>query len=156
MVRIPIGGIVVEQETDFTVESTVDGGYTVVAVHGDVDLDTAPRLEEALCSAADGAHGLIVDLSATSFFDSSGIHALLRAGSQAGSQGTRLFLVCGPAGITRKVLEITGVEGLYTLCGTLVDAKHLAAQVAPPAPELPVREGGLLASLRRRPASEPL
>jgi anti-sigma B factor antagonist len=148
-------GIVGGQNAEFEVETTVDGGVTVVAVRGEVDLDTASRLEEALRTAGDDAPGLIVDLSATSFFDSTGIHALLRAGSRAGAQGVRLFLVCSPAGIPRRVLEITGVERLYAVCDTLDDAKQLAAEAATPSSER-VLANGFLPSLRRRPVSEPL
>lgn len=144
-----------EQDAEFAVETTVDGGATVVAVRGEVDLDTAPRLEEALSRAGDSTRCLIVDLSSTSFFDSSGIHALLRGGSQVGAQGVRLFLACGPAGIPRRVLEITGVDRLYAVCDTLEDAKHLADAAAACSPEPDPRESGFLSSLRRRPATEP-
>ena len=134
----------------------LDSG-AVVAVRGEVDLATASRLEEALCLAGVSARHVIVDLSATSFFDSSGIHALLRGGSQAGADGVRLFLVCGPGGIPRKVLEITGVDRLYDVCDTRQEAKLLAEEAAAAeSPEPAPRENGLLASLRRRPASEPL
>lgn len=148
--------MVAEQDSEFVLETTVDGGCTVLAVHGEVDLDTAPRLERELRLAGDSARDLIVDLSATSFLDSSGIHALLRGGSRAAAQDARLILVCAPGGIPRKVLEITGIEGLYALCDTLGDAKRLAEAAAPVPPESASRADGLFSSLRRRPASESL
>ena len=49
-------------------------GTTVVSVAGEIDMVTAPKLRECLLTTEGN---VIVDLSAVSFFDSSGIAALV-------------------------------------------------------------------------------
>jgi anti-sigma B factor antagonist len=119
----------VGEQAEFAVETIVGDGTVVVAVQGEVDPVTAPELEQALFAAAQGARDLIVDLSGTTFFDSSGIHALMRVGSWANAEGTRLSLVCGPSCV-RSVLEITGVDALYEMHPTIGGATR-AAEAAP-------------------------
>ena len=61
-----------------------------LAVRGEVDLATAPALEDALADAireSDGA--LVVDLSGVEFLDSSGLKVLLRARALLGTRGPR-------------------------------------------------------------------
>src|SRR5438477_7649370 len=55
-------------------------GTAVVAVRGDVDLYTAPRLWETIDAAIAGTpHELVTDLSGVSFLDSSGLTVLVKA-----------------------------------------------------------------------------
>jgi len=143
----------VGEQAEFAVGTTIVADATVVvAVHGEVDPVTAPELEQALAAAAQGARDLIVDLSGTTFFDSSGIHALMRVGSRATAEGIRLSLVCGPSCVCR-VLEIAGVDALYEVHSTIGGATR-AAESAQRSPECGPRASVLLASLRRRLAGE--
>jgi hypothetical protein len=49
-------------------------GRAVVVVHGELDIATTPRLEDVLASTeGGGVEDLIVDLSPTTFCDSSGM-----------------------------------------------------------------------------------
>src|SRR3954447_8499420 len=84
-----------------------------VAVRGDVDVATAPALEDALADAireSDGA--LAVDLSAVDFLDSSGLRVLLRARALLGREDRALAVVC-PFGRVRRVFELSGVSELF-------------------------------------------
>lgn len=92
------------------VERMVDGeGRTVLAVSGEVDLATMPALTEALAQAhRDGAAGIVVDLAAVDFMDSSGVRVLVEAAHRAEQAGVPLS-VRGARGWVARVLEITGV-----------------------------------------------
>lgn len=55
-------------------------GTAVIAVRGDVDLYTAPRLWETIDAAiATTPHQLVIDLTNVSFLDSSGLSVLVKA-----------------------------------------------------------------------------
>jgi anti-sigma B factor antagonist len=84
------------------------GDSYVVRVTGELDLYTAPRLENELeqLVRSEAAH-VIVDLSETSFVDSSGLGVLLQAG---GRLGRDRFALTGLGGETRRVFEITGAD----------------------------------------------
>ena len=90
-----------------TIERRKAGRYTVLEVTGEVDLASAPALRSEVAAALDsGAHELCVDLSATTFMDSSGLHALLDAHRIAEEQRRRLTIVC-PPGNVRRVFDLT-------------------------------------------------
>jgi anti-sigma B factor antagonist len=86
------------------------GDLLTVAVTGDVDVSTAPALAAAIAEALDANTGaeVCVDLSGVNFLDSSGIAALLRGRRGADERGVA-YRVAGAHGITRQVLELTGV-----------------------------------------------
>jgi anti-anti-sigma factor len=97
-------------------EPADDGGASavlVVAATGEVDLDTAPLLQAALVDAVDRGVTVCCDLSGVTFFGAAGITALLTAHERAAEAGS-LLTVRGAHGITRRVLEITGVELLFS------------------------------------------
>src|SRR3954467_12346158 len=74
------------------------GRRTVVRVAGEVDLATVPALTSAADAALEaGALELWIDLTPTSFMDSSGLHALLDADARASALNRRLAVIC-PAG----------------------------------------------------------
>jgi anti-anti-sigma factor len=80
----------------------------VVAVSGEVDIASAPRLRAELEGLFDaGAEDLRLDLSTTTFMDSSGLHVLLDMHHYAESLGRQMTVVC-PPGNVRRVLELTG------------------------------------------------
>ena len=92
-----------------SVSLAVVGRRAVLAVSGEIDLDSAPRVADAIEDALDGAAlELWLDFSATRFMDSTGIHLLLETQERIRGQSRTLALIC-PAGPVRRVLELTGV-----------------------------------------------
>jgi anti-sigma B factor antagonist len=97
------------------------GTWTVVAVRGEVDVATAPRLREQLIAlVAQGETRLVVDLEAVDFLDSTGLGVLIGALKRVRLAGGDLSLVCTHARIL-KVLEITGLTQVFAVHPT-VDA----------------------------------
>lgn len=101
---------------DVRTELTAAGGL-VAHVIGDLDLATAPRLEEALASSPAGAQ-IVIDLTACTFLDSSGVRVLAETARAATDSGGHLDLVVGDRGIAR-VLEITAIDTLIGVHPTL-------------------------------------
>jgi len=65
-------------------------GRLVVAATGEVDLDTASLLQDALVDAVDRHAAVCCDLSGVTFLGAAGITALLTAHNRAGEAGSRL------------------------------------------------------------------
>jgi anti-sigma B factor antagonist len=102
-----------------TVERREAGRRTVVAVSGEVDIASAPALRSALETALDaGTQELWVDLCATTFMDSSGLHVLADAHRVAEE---RLTIVC-PPGNVRRVLDLTGLVDALRVSDAQLDA----------------------------------
>ncbi len=117
-------------------------GRFFVSVYGDVDLLTAPELETELSDTAqraDASH-VVVDLTETTFFDSSGVHAVVRAGERLHSRGLQLAIVCGSS-VINSVLRITGVDQTFPVHETIESA--LAPSRALEAIAGPAWDGGV-------------
>ena len=101
----------------------------VVTLAGEVDLYTAPKFQEALLQGiAEGARRVIVDLSAVTFLDSTALGVLIRGAKELGPDGGALHLVSGP-GSVRRILEITGLAGVFAIHSTLDEALAAAASL---------------------------
>ncbi len=88
------------------------GRTAVVAASGEIDLTIAEGLRDALLATLNaGALGLVVDLTGTSFMDSAGVTALVRASRRAAaSESTiRLAVTGGPV---LRVLSLVGIDRL--------------------------------------------
>ncbi len=100
---------------ELKVTSWSQGDHTVVSVTGEIDLYTAPRLQSELTAALNESPArLIVDMSGVDFCDSTGINVLLAAHRHARERGGELQLA-GPGSATRKVLQVTGLESVFTV-----------------------------------------
>jgi anti-anti-sigma factor len=85
------------------------GRRAVLSVVGEVDISTAADLRAAIETAGTRAFEIWVDLSATTFMDSSGLHALAQARARLTDVGLRVALIC-PQGPVRRVLTLTGFD----------------------------------------------
>jgi anti-sigma B factor antagonist len=84
-------------------------GVTVVAVSGELDLLTAPKLMAELDDIVGRRTGdAVVDLSETAFMDSFGIHVLVSAHNRLARQSRKFAVICGPSPV-RRTLELTNL-----------------------------------------------
>lgn len=85
-------------------------GRAHVELAGELDIATAPRLDEEVDRLEQDGHALIVlDLRGLSFMDSSGLRALLAADARARELGRRVVIVRGDDRVQR-VLRITKLD----------------------------------------------
>ncbi|GAA3799690.1 STAS domain-containing protein [Amycolatopsis tucumanensis] len=99
------------------------GTGLVLSVHGEVDLEAMPVLEDALATALREAPGvLVVDLTGVGFLAACGLRALVETHLRG---GTRLRIVAD--GISRRVLELSGLTGTLAV---YTDVAHAEAGVA--------------------------
>lgn len=110
--------------TDLTIDVRPDEGFTTVAVGGEIDLSTAPRLREQLHELIDaGSARLVIDLQAVRFLDSTALGVLIGALRAARERGGDTHLVCGP-GRVAKVLEITRLDQAFDIFTDPAAAQH--------------------------------
>ncbi|HEX5569201.1 MAG TPA: STAS domain-containing protein [Streptomyces sp.] len=92
------------------------GGRAVVAVSGEVDFTTAPRLRCALEAAlASGPDAIEVDFTAVPFCDCSGVNTLLHAWNQARDTGVPLRVTGVGAPVVVRLFQVLGLEYLLGL-----------------------------------------
>jgi anti-anti-sigma factor len=91
----------------FPIANERAAGVQRLAPAGELDIATVPLLEAAFDDAERGdAERIVVDLSAITFIDSTGIQLLLRMNERAAAD--RLQIVSSPA--VDRLLDITGLR----------------------------------------------
>ncbi len=94
----------------------------VVSVTGEVDLFTAPEFRQRVSAPIEaGVETVVVDLTATTFIDSSSLGVLIGAHRQLEQRDGRLTVVCDNPAIV-KTFKITGLDGVLALVPTMTDA----------------------------------
>jgi anti-anti-sigma factor len=102
---------VVPERPEFEVTVRADEGVRVVAVSGELDIDTMAEFGAALTTATGVGAGAttVVDLRGLTFIDSTGVSGLLAAARRAQEAGRRLVCVPGPPSIQR-IFQLTGID----------------------------------------------
>jgi anti-sigma B factor antagonist len=81
----------------------------VVVLPAEIDVTNSDGVYQQLAAAlAPGVGIVIADMTATTFCDSSGVHAIMRAHERATAQKTVLRLAVSPTGSVHRVLQLTG------------------------------------------------
>jgi anti-sigma B factor antagonist len=103
-------------------EATEVKAWTVVTVHGEIDVATSPTLRERLIGLVnEGATRLVLDLEGVDFLDSTGLGTIVSVLKRVRTHGGDLRLVCTEARI-RRLFEITGLDKAVPLHASLDDA----------------------------------
>jgi anti-sigma B factor antagonist len=104
-------------------ERTIDGDVPLIAVHGELDLFTAPELRERLLRHLERPQPphVVVDLSDCAFVDASGCHALLTTARRLDHHKRRLVLVNTHEGNAR-IFSVMGFDELFPIVETPADA----------------------------------
>jgi anti-sigma B factor antagonist len=91
------------------VTTTRNGSNAVLTLAGDIDVETAPKLDAAFAAVfEEGAQDIVVDVAAVSFLGSSGLSVLIGAQRTA----TSFHLQRGNR-IVDRLVELTGLDLLY-------------------------------------------
>ncbi|HET7523696.1 MAG TPA: STAS domain-containing protein [Acidimicrobiales bacterium] len=96
--------------------------YTILAVKGEIDVYSAPRLREKLVELVSQGHRqIVVDLEGVDFLDSTGLGVLVGGLKRLRSHDGELSIVCSQSRIL-KVFEITGLTTVFQLSPTIEEA----------------------------------
>ena len=95
----------------------------VVVLEAEIDVTNSDEAYRQLTAAvAQGAPVVIADMTSTSFCDSSGVHAIMRAHEQAVAQDVVLRVAVSPGGSVRRVLQLTGAVMIVPVYSTVAEA----------------------------------
>jgi anti-anti-sigma factor len=104
----------------------------VVTAGGELDVDSAVGLDDALRSAGSSALDVVIDLSLVTFVDSSALGVLLTARARVEQRGGSVALV-RPPDLARRLLASTLLQQAFPVHQTLgeaIDGAHRAHRFA--------------------------
>jgi anti-sigma B factor antagonist len=91
-------------------KTETDGDTVRIVLSGELDISTAPRVEEELRRVEDGRPAVIVlDLRALEFMDSTGLRVIVSADGRARDEERSLRLVRGPEAVQR-IFRVTRLD----------------------------------------------
>ncbi|WP_205473226.1 anti-sigma factor antagonist [Nocardioides sp. SYSU D00038] len=90
-------------------------GTTVVAVGGEIDVYTAPKLRDMITElVAGGTYDIVVDLEQVEFLDSTGLGVLVGGLKKVRAHDGSLQLVCTQDRLL-KIFRITGLAKVFVI-----------------------------------------
>ena len=125
--------------------SSATMSVATIVVSGELDLATVPQLSATVAEHGD-ARLLVLDLTAVTFIDSTGVRVLIEADRACAGSGSRLVVLAGD-GPVRRVLDLCELDGRLAV---VTDHPSPAAQrvavtdsapMTPPPPKLIPRAG---------------
>ncbi len=100
---------------DLSLQTRNEGDWTVVAVGGEIDVYTAPKLREALVELVnEGRYQLVVDLEQVDFLDSTGLGVVVGGLKRVRANDGNLRVVCTQERLL-KIFRITGLTKVFAI-----------------------------------------
>lgn len=97
-----------------------EGGAVIVALEGDVDLQSSPDARKVLLECVGRKMPVVVDLSGVGYIDSSGVASLVESLQNARKSGNNLVLAAVSEGALR-VLQLARLDKVFTICDSIED-----------------------------------
>ena len=111
-----------------------DGDVYVIALTGEIDLYTAPEFKQQLLDVIEkGGKQVVVDLTDTTFIDSTTLGVLVGGVKRLRPNGGQLSIVCSDRNIT-KIFEITGLNRVFPIHETRAEALESVGAAEAPRP----------------------
>jgi len=102
-------------QVDLTLETRDVDGTTVVAVGGEIDVYTAPKLRDKITElVASGVYDLVIDMEGVEFLDSTGLGVLVGGLKKVRAHEGSLQLVCTQDRLL-KIFRITGLAKVFLI-----------------------------------------
>jgi len=104
---------------DLTLATNEVEGATIIAVGGEIDVYTAPKLRDKITElVADGVYDIIVDMEAVEFLDSTGLGVLVGAMKRLRVANGKFGLVCAKEPLL-KIFRITALDQVFPIYPTI-------------------------------------
>ncbi len=109
---------------DLTLATREEDGRAVVAVGGEIDVYTAPRLRDRISElVAAGSYDIVIDLEAVEFLDSTGLGVLVGGLKKVRAHDGSLELICTQERLL-KIFRITGLAKVFVISDSLAPASN--------------------------------
>ncbi len=100
---------------DLTLSTREVDGTTIVAVGGEIDVYTAPKLRDRITElVADGVYTIIIDMESVEFLDSTGLGVLVGGLKKVRAHDGSLELICTQDRLL-KIFRITGLAKVFVI-----------------------------------------
>ena len=100
---------------DLTLTTRDAGGKTIVAVGGEIDVYTAPKLRDKIPElVAGGVYDIVIDMEEVEFLDSTGLGVLVGGLKKVRAHDGSLQLVCNQDRLL-KIFRITGLAKVFVI-----------------------------------------
>jgi anti-anti-sigma factor len=105
------------------VETEIVPGRCILRIHGEVDISNADEVSEAIDQAVSNEGTTVVlDLTPTTYLDSSGIQLLVQLAERLGDRRHALRVVVPRDSALRTLIELTGLEQVIPIRSSMEDA----------------------------------
>jgi anti-sigma B factor antagonist len=99
----------------------LDDRTSLISVAGELDLSSAPELKWTLVDSLDaGRDQLVLDLSLSTFMDSTALGVLIGVNRSLGDGG-RMAIACARNDVLH-IFELSGMDGVFAIFATLGEA----------------------------------
>jgi len=113
------------------VEAEQHGILSVVRIRGEVDISNAADVSAAIQAVVlNTTFGVVIDLTGTTYLDSSGVAVLVRLAELLGPRRQQVSLVVPPESPIRTVLDLTGLPKAMPVHARLDEVGGAAPEVA--------------------------
>jgi len=100
---------------DLTLSTREVDGTTIVAVGGEIDVYTAPKLRDKITElVAEGIYTIVIDMEAVEFLDSTGLGVLVGGLKKVRAHDGSLELICTQDRLL-KIFRITGLAKVFVI-----------------------------------------
>jgi anti-sigma B factor antagonist len=107
---------------DLELDTQARGDASVLALRGEIDVYTAPRLRQAIVDLVDGgAKRIVVDMEKVDFLDSTGLGVLVEGLKRVKTREGSLSIVATQDKIL-KIFDITGLNKAFPIHPSVDDA----------------------------------
>lgn len=97
-----------------------EGGYTIIELEGEVDLSCSPKARKEILAVLNAGQQLLVDLSAVSYIDSSGVASLVE-GYQAAKKKKLKFGLIGVSQAAIGVLKLARLDKVFPIHASVAE-----------------------------------
>ena len=107
---------------DLTLSTREVDGTTIVAVGGEIDVYTAPKLRDKITElVGNGDYHLVIDMEKVDFLDSTGLGVLVGGLKKVRAHDGSMRLICNQERLL-KIFRITGLAKVFAIHGSQADA----------------------------------
>ena len=100
---------------ELSLETRESDGTTILAVGGEIDVYTAPKLRDQITElVSNGVYHIIIDMEAVEFLDSTGLGVLVGGLKKVRAHDGSLQLICNQERLL-KIFRITGLAKVFTI-----------------------------------------
>lgn len=113
---------------ELNLETKKNAGVTIIAVGGEVDLYSSPRLRDAILKAGSGPRPrMVICLAEVTYMDSSGVATLVE-GLQLCNEKFGAFALCSLTQPVQGVLELARLDRVFVIFNDEAEAHSWVQQ----------------------------